>query len=116
MTTIIFNSDDFESSPLISPDYDGALTAIHEGLISQAIDCPFCQIRAWADADLTVDARMKDFVLAFQQPENVRPGAIQSALMRLWSVLSSDQQTALNTAAIATWGETYALGLTLPWS
>lgn len=98
-----------------TPNWENALIAIHDGLASASPTCPFCQIRLWADSDLTLDARVKDFTAAFLQPMPVRAGAVQSGLDRVWTAMDTTQQTTLNTADIATWNAAHNLGLALPW-
>jgi hypothetical protein len=99
-----------------SPDWDAALIAIHAGLASGAVDCPFCQLDNWADSDPTIAGLVLRFTLAFQQPAIVRKGAVDGAMSKLWNALSTQQQTDLNTTAIKSWDTAHNLGLAMPWS
>jgi hypothetical protein len=96
-------------------DWDAALIAIHAGLASGAVDCPFCQLDNWADNDAALAGLVLRFTLAFQQPGIVRKGAVDGAMLKLWNTLSTQQQADLNTTAIESWDTAHNLGLAMPW-
>jgi hypothetical protein len=107
---------DETSAQDMQPDWESALIAIHTGLASGAVDCPFCQLDDWADSDAALAGLVLRFTLAFQQPAIVRKGAVEGAMLKLWNALSTQQQSDLNSTAIESWDTAHNLGLAMPWA